>query len=469
MRQPYYVTAEYARETPIDIKTVTLEEIHSCDFSEVSFWLIDMSDQRLGWDILSEIRRDVLPVVYLRPVVFWLGGDDLHSDIVNAAEGNIYAGTLTESVVIEWSERLQPINQWIERLPDATSGGDTNIAFRVLRLLAAGRKELAPVTTTRRHTGYVYPVLDPLYGIRDASIVETLSFLESQKLISGQFINKAHFCSQCDSAFLNFIESCPDCRSQNIRSDELIHHFKCAHTAELEEYKQGNSLVCPKCDQTLHHIGVDYDKPSIVYHCNDCNNVFQDPLVLSSCYHCGWTIEPEHQVLRSIYSYTITALGQNAAMYGMEALFSSILDSKLRLHSLDDFKRFFDIEDARIQRYKVSSSSLVMIRLKELDTLYIRLGHRAKDVFTELSAVFRAVLRRSDVITARNETIFFVIMTETSAENAARAVERLEEGITALLKNNLEFTPEVIADIKPIVGGMDINATLEEFLRNHGD
>lgn len=108
MRQPYYVTAEYARETPIDIKTVTLEEIHSCDFSEVSFWLIDMSDQRLGWDILSEIRRDVLPVVYLRPVVFWLGGDDLHSDIVNAAEGNIYAGTLTESVVIEWSEGFNP-------------------------------------------------------------------------------------------------------------------------------------------------------------------------------------------------------------------------------------------------------------------------------------------------------------------------------------------------------------------------
>ncbi|MFC1747633.1 hypothetical protein ACFL2V_02380 [Pseudomonadota bacterium] len=469
MRTPYYVVTDDSRPAPLGIKTVNLDEIHKCEFEHVAFWLIDMHNQRLGWDLLSKIRHDVFPAVYLRPVIFWLGGEELHSDILDAAEGNIYASMLTEAVITEWAEKLQPINQWIDRLPDANTGGDTNIAFRVLRILASGRKELAPVTTTRRNSGYVYPVLDPLYGIRDASVLETLSFLESQKLVSGRFISKAHYCSQCDSAFLNFIEACPDCKSQHINGEELIHHFKCAHTAEISDFKHDDTLVCPKCDQSLHHIGVDYDKPSVVYRCNDCNHVFQDPLVLSSCYHCGWTIEPEHQVHRSIYSYTMTALGQNAALYGMDALFSSILDSKLRLHSLTDFKQFFDIEAARIQRYKLSTSSLVMIRLKDLDTVYIRLGKRAKDVFIELSAVFRAVLRRSDVITARNETIFFVIMTETSNENAHRAVERLEEGITALLENNLELTPDVISLIKNIDADMDLDATLEEFLRKYGD
>ena len=37
-------------------------------------------------------------------------------------------------------------------------------------------------------------------------------------------------------------------------------------------------LICPKCHKKLRHIGVDYDRPAVVYTCNDCENSFTSPI-----------------------------------------------------------------------------------------------------------------------------------------------------------------------------------------------
>ncbi len=464
MRMPCLVARE-SNTIPQSVLYSDPSSVSEPDSHDIAYWIVDMQDWRAGWQLVASLREHLSPKVYLRPIVYMNADNSMPEEISKAADGQLN-GNLDNGTMLEvLASSFEKTNQWIDHLPDTNTAADANISFKVLRLIASREGEQKPVTTVRRKSGYVYPLLEPLFSKRDEGVLEILEFLDTQKLISGSFVSKAHFCSSCNSAFINFKESCPQCGADDLAVDELVHHFRCAHMGAMSDFMRGSSMVCPKCDRELHHIGVDYDKPSIMYTCNQCSHGFQDPAIMTSCYNCGRSTEPENQLSRVISAYSISAIGQNAASYGMEALFTKILDSELQLCSFDAFRDFYRVEAARIRRYKKSESSLAMIALRDIDKLYIRLGGRATEVFGELSTVFRTVLRQSDVITARNESIFFVIMTETSTQHAERAVERLREGITELLSSNLDFAPEMSSLIKTISVDMDLDKTLEAFLQ----
>jgi len=469
MRQPYLVQTESDVKSVQGVSNVALADIENLDHDDVAFWLIDMALWQDGWKTICQIRRHLSPRVYLKPVVFLIHDSDMPKEIHQAADGHITASSIDVRVLEDWVSRVEHINQWVEHIANNDAPVDTNLAFKVLRLISSRAVELQPITTIRRSSGYVYPLLEPLFGKRDTGVMETLSFLHDQHLLNARHISKGHFCSHCGSAFLNFKESCTQCDSDDISANELLHHFKCAYTAEISEFKQGDQLQCPKCERELRHIGVDYDKPSMIYHCNQCSHSFQDPKIMTECYNCGRSSEPEHQQLRVIQAYSVSAIGQNAAEYGLEALFTNLLEKKLNLFSVNAFRDFFNIEASRIKRYGVSASTLVMINFDDLDQLYIRLGSKAQEVFSELSVIFKTVLRKSDVITAWNESIFFVIMTETNEAQAHRAVERLRDGVMALFKNNLDFAPKFTVSINTIDETMDLDKTLEAFMENHVD
>lgn len=466
MRKPYYIQSSGSKIACGGIQTITRDMITGIDSQDVAYWLIDMRIWKEGWDILCFIRRHLSPTVYLKPVLFLIDSDSIPQDIVTSSDGNIHRSSCDERILEEWISKVEQINQWIAHLPNADTNTDTNIAFKVLRIITSRNIELEPITTTRRHSGYVYPLLEPLFAKRDTGVLETLAFLESQHLLSGRFISRAHFCAHCSSAFLNFKEACPQCNSDDIRSDELIHHFKCAYTAEISTFRKGDQLVCPKCERSLKHIGVDYDKPSIIYNCNQCSHTFQDPKIMTTCYNCGREAEPENQQTRTIYAYSVSAIGQNAADYGLDTLFTNILNSELNLFAETAFHDFFRIEQSRIQRYKKSTSSLAIIRFNDLDKLYIKLGSQAREVFLELSIIFKSVLRTTDVISAKNETIFLVLMTETTTEQAETATTRIQQGVVKLFQNNLEFSPQMSTKIYPVDSELDIDLALEEFLKN---
>jgi len=467
MRKPYYIKTNDDQVAPANVESIALDRVGSLAIEDVSYWLVDMRIWQEGWQTVCELRRNLSPKVYLRPIIYLMESMDMPTEIHKAADGHVNTMSVDSAIIEDWVSRVEHINHWINHLSKVDSAQDSNIAFKVLRIITSRNIELKPITTIRRSSGYVYPVLEPLFAKRDTGVMETLSFLESQHLLTPAFVSKAHYCSHCGSAFLNFKESCTHCSSDDLTLDELVHHFKCAYTAEMSEFKQGDQLQCPKCERQLRHIGVDYDKPSMVYHCNQCSHTFQDPKIVTECYNCGRSVEPENQEVRVIQSYTVSAIGLNAAEYGLEALFTNLLDAELHLYSSNAFRDFFNVEAARINRYKVTSSSLAMIQFRDLDQLYIKLGSRAQEVFAELSTIFKTVLRQSDVITARNESIFFVIMTETKKEHAYRAVERLREGVTALFKNNLDFTPELVVGVEEINEQLDLEKTLEAFLENN--
>lgn len=466
MRQAYYIECSKMQQAPAHVETISLNEITTIDLTLVSFWLISMSDWQTGWKTLCLIRQNTSPELYLKPIIFLLDKNIIPDEITGAADGQINNEEVNKKLIEDKISFVEPINQWIDKLEYQEDHKDLNVAFKVLRMIASRNSEMAPVITANRKSGYVYPMLDSLFEKQDSAVIEALSFLQSQSLLLEKFFTRAHFCSHCSSAFLNFKDTCPHCSSEDLTLNALIHHYKCAYTAEQSKFLRGERLICPKCEMRLQHIGVDYDKPSTVYHCNDCTHTFQDSVVVTTCYSCHRSADPENQSQQTIYAYSTSAIGQNAACYGLDTLFTNILKTELLLYSKATFHDLVDVEVARITRYKISSSSLVLINFKKLDQIYAELGKKTNQVFSELSSIFKSIFRTTDIISAHNETIFLVMMTETSSKNANLAISRLEQSVKSLFESNLGVTLDIEVLIKAVDESLQFNETLETFLAN---
>lgn len=128
----------------------------------------------------------------------------------------------------------------------------------------------------------------------------------------GRFMDKIHECPHCGSSHLFFFESCPRCSSSDIRQQSVIHHFRCANVSPEATYEWDGELRCPKCQQRLRHIGVDYDKPSAIYTCNQCEESFMYPDMRVLCSSCQRTLATDDLVPRDVIEYELTPDGIHA-------------------------------------------------------------------------------------------------------------------------------------------------------------
>jgi len=128
----------------------------------------------------------------------------------------------------------------------------------------------------------------------------------------SHFVERIHTCPKCGHSHLLFIESCPQCQSSDIHQESIIHHFRCANVSPESTYNYDGQLRCPKCKQFLHHIGVDYDRPAMVYTCNTCGNTFLQSKMKVICSNCGETSTPEALNPVDVWEYKLTRAGIEA-------------------------------------------------------------------------------------------------------------------------------------------------------------
>lgn len=407
--------------------------------------------------LLQTLRRHPDPDIYLKPVLLRCQQPP-PAELAQACDGS-WAGSPGElpQGLLQVCSGIRDSIVGLARAP----GGDTGLPLRLLRFMACRGGPLSPLPTARHRQGHVYPSLEPLASAEPGAVLNSLEVLEEQRVIQGELHTTAYECAHCGCAFLNFTENCPQCAAVDLSHDDLVHHFRCGYTAELGAFRRGEQLVCPKCDRALHHIGVDYDKPSSMFHCRSCTHDFQEPTIRTTCYDCGHNSAPENLPQRSVKRFMVTALGQNAAALGLESLFMSVMERRLNLCPWDAFQMFLKVEAARIARYRRSRSSLLLLQLCGVDELYVRLGRRADDVFEELAEAMTQILRRSDLITARHDALFVALLTETDEAQAARAAARLDEGVGELLQNNMGTT----AGLRVKVANLDPEADPQALLQ----
>ena len=193
-----------------------------------------------------------------------------------------------------------------------------NLFFvRLYRYLISRRiYNLTPELNSLSAMGYSIPIFELFYRQGAYSLNEYIIFnqslLEKGYIRPVQFINKIYLCPKCLHSHLLYIENCPHCHSSNIKSEEVIHHFRCANISPEHTYNFGGQLRCPKCHHLLRHIGVDYDRPSVVYTCYNCEETFVQPGMSAVCTTCGNRADVSGLTPYDVTAFEVTPEGCSA-------------------------------------------------------------------------------------------------------------------------------------------------------------
>ena len=193
-----------------------------------------------------------------------------------------------------------------------------NLFFvRLYRYLISRRiYNLTPELNSLSAMGYSIPIFELFYRQGAYSLNEYIIFnqslLEKGYIRPVRFINKIYLCPKCLHSHLLYIENCPHCHSSNIKSEEVIHHFRCANISPEHTYNFGGQLRCPKCHHLLRHIGVDYDRPSVVYTCYNCEETFVQPGMSAVCTTCGNRADVSGLTPYDVTAFEVTPEGCSA-------------------------------------------------------------------------------------------------------------------------------------------------------------
>lgn len=189
--------------------------------------------------------------------------------------------------------------------------------IRLTRYLISRKKnELRPELDESAAIGYVIPVFDLFFRLGFYKISEYFVFLQSMTekgyFRTTAFINKVLLCPECQHTHMLYVDSCPKCGKSQIKSEEVIEHYRCGNISPEHTYSFGGQLRCPKCHQMLRHIGIDYDRPSTVFSCDSCGNTFLEPKTKSICTNCHKENYKSSLMPQDIYIYEITSDGRKA-------------------------------------------------------------------------------------------------------------------------------------------------------------
>jgi diguanylate cyclase (GGDEF)-like protein len=281
--------------------------------------------------------------------------------------------------------------------------------------------------------GHFYPEVARILG-RTPMDRECLETLASLGLLARETANRVRMCPECDDSRLSFREACPNCKSLNIQQQEMVTHFACAFSAPLQHFRRGGDLVCPKCNQILRHIGVDYEKPSKLFTCFACETVFRDPTVEAQCLRCNCVCTPGQTIERTVYRFLVTPLAEQAVIEGhitgvnLEVL---LRNTQTGLYSKSYFEHEVRRELVRFERYK-SPFCLLLVRVNHFDEITTMHPSEAAR-FAE--SIFKAVssgLRVLDTTCVWSMDTLGVLLSETPKANAGEVVRRVHDNVQKL-------------------------------------
>ncbi|MCM1531381.1 MAG: hypothetical protein NC048_03070 [Bacteroides sp.] len=279
---------------------------------------------RLASPLLSEKCR-FKPCYVTRRLIGWLGKADI---IVDGYAAQPTDNNMTQGIE-EIYANLNRVHFLLGTEPVVTHAEEI---FRLCRYaISRGQFTFSSQPTPGLSEGYMelyYYTLN--FEGQETLQMEERDFFHSQLLRLGyirptRFIDKAHVCPECRQSHLLFFECCPKCGSSDIREEPMLHHFRCANVSPESTYQWDGELRCPKCHHTLRHIGVDYDKPSSIFTCRQCDNTFMYPDMRVLCPTSRKTFVPDDLLPVDVMEYEFTPEGIKAfATYDIRYTLSQV-------------------------------------------------------------------------------------------------------------------------------------------------
>lgn len=399
--------------------------------------------------VLSRIRGSHNPEIYLKPV-YLLGG---------SLQKELFISSLIDGVIHSFDqvplvhERTEMIGQRQQDLSFINSiSFEAQLITKLLCFMyTREQKELEPVPYALSNTHYSYPFLACNYEPQDEYQVFDLLHLAVQEgLFSQEYSDRVYLCASCRSSHLSYRETCTKCHSTNTDSFDIVHHFPCAYVGPITDFTNDldDKLNCPKCSRTLKHIGIDYDKPSVLHVCKNCNHRFQDFNVRAKCMSCATDNPVEQLVAKEVYSYRITKKGENVAVRGYSSTPKDI-EEIIGTVKYDTFKTVVKYEIERIRQTE-GSSNIVAINIVNAGQFYAKVGSNGQQSFLrDIVAEIRSSIRSSDMITFYSSEVILITMNDIPNKIVNRIVNDILALLQKLIENNfrdlqLEITGKVL-------------------------
>ncbi len=207
------------------------------------------------------------------------------------------------------------------------TGAITNHDLLILRIfryyISRNKMILEPKVMEKSAMGCAFPLAECLHGWSLFHINEYFSWIDmgvsNGTLAYRKTVYRLHVCPKCQHSHLIYQEQCPNCGSNDLDYEPVIHHFPCANISPEHTYMVGGQLICPKCHKPLRHIGIDYDRPTSLYLCHNCHQSFLTPDTTALCTYCGTVSKVKDLFPRSIHVVEITPKGINDICRGIHS------------------------------------------------------------------------------------------------------------------------------------------------------
>ncbi|NRA37295.1 MAG: diguanylate cyclase [Planctomycetes bacterium] len=289
-------------------------------------------------------------------------------------------------------------------------------------------RNIEPIYDNDHANGFYYPAIAQHFGLN----IDDMGLLEhmvDQGLLGKRIVNRKRYCPKCRSSSLNFREVCPQCQSINFIQETVIHHFSCDHIDTIGRFRQGDELVCPKCTQTLRHIGLDYEKPMSNYRCHECEFIFANGEVQVECEFCQHQCPPQDTNEVKIFRYELLAFAEEAVLtsniqgYDLQELLRS---QHTGAYSKQFFMHEMQRDVARNRRYK-TPCSIILVQMNFLEQLRKSVGEQSIVFIQQLFASISKSLRTLDVTSVLTTDTLGVLLPGTPIDGARIVAMRMEQ------------------------------------------
>jgi hypothetical protein len=179
---------------------------------------------------------------------------------------------------------------------------DRNVQMLLSKFLSGEIETLEPVYDSQ--VGYRYPIVEAIVG-EESQVASFLNKLHEAGILEKELYDKIIFCPKCNSASVSTRYCCPFCKSFDIQKSALVEHVKCGYMDIEEKFCKGYIYVCPKCNEELRKIDVDYRKAGIWCACRECKKSFDTPVPMHFCRNCGETSTFEDVIIKDVYAYAL--------------------------------------------------------------------------------------------------------------------------------------------------------------------
>lgn len=300
---------------------------------------------------------------------------------------------------------------------------------------------LEPVYDILSQNGYHYPFAGKILEKEHGLEISDLQILAERDCLEKKFFDKVLLCPFCKNYNINLRDTCLSCKSAQLKTVEMLHHYRCAHIGKEEEFKSGLNYSCPKCHKELKHIGVDYDRVGKNHLCLDCRELHIETEMRAECRHCKRVFSEEQAIQQTIHSYAITGTADECLR---ENKFPEPSEEKEQINELTELYHlhYFKSElSQELKRCQVFSHplSLIFVQITNFASLVSTEGETAAlEKMKDLAKLVKASLKLVDIPAQLNESGILALLIECSVKETKNLISEIQNKIKKLQDGKLE-------------------------------